>query len=340
MSITSKKYGEIDGKEVRAYFLSNGKGLSAEILNYGGIITRLIYNDVDVALGWDNLSEYINNIGYYGAMVGRNSNRIENAEFELDGKIYKLFANSRKNNLHGGPGGFSKQIWDVECMEKDEPAVILRRVSPDGEEGFPGNAAIKVTYTLTSDNALEIHYEGECDKDTVLNMTNHTYFNPNGHQSGSVENCKLCLASSFYTPANENCCTTGSILPVDSTPFDFRETAVISENLSIPHEQIDLFDGYDHNFVLDGRGYRLAGTLTGDKSGISIEMYTDLPGVQIYLPSRAFEGKPKDGAQYSRRNAICLETQAFPNSMKFPHFPSTIVKKGEKYDTKTAYKFK
>ena len=156
MSITSKKYGEIDGKEVRAYFLSNGKGLSAEILNYGGIITRLIYNDVDVALGWDNLSEYINNIGYYGAMVGRNSNRIENAEFELDGKIYKLFANSSKNNLHGGPGGFSKQIWDVECMEKDEPAVILRRVSPDGEEGFPGNAAIKVTYIDTDGNCAAL----------------------------------------------------------------------------------------------------------------------------------------------------------------------------------------
>lgn len=339
MSIKSKKYGEINGQEVRAYTLINGKGLSAEILNYGGIITKLIFNEVDVALGWDNLNEYIKNRGCLGAMIGRNSNRIEGAAFELGGKTYKLFANNVKSNLHGGPGGFHTRIWDVECVEKDEPSVILRRISPDGEEGFPGNAAIKVTYTLTNDNELKIHYEGECDKDTIINMTNHTYFNPNGHKTGSVENCRLSLASSFYTPANASCCTTGSILPVDGTPFDFRKEKTIGENLAIQHEQIDLFDGYDHNFILDGRGYRHAGTFTGDKSGISIELYTDQPGVQLYIPPKAFDGKPKDNAQYCRRNALCLETQAFPNATKFSHFPSTFVKKGERYDTTTSYKF-
>lgn len=339
MSITSYKYGEIEGKEVCAYNLDNGKGLSAEILSYGGVITRLVYKGVDVALGWDNLNEYVNNGGCYGAIIGRNSNRIENAEFELDGKKYKLFPNHIKSNLHGGPTGFHTRIWNVQCVEKDEPALILTRTSPDGEEGFPGNAEIKVTYTLTAENAIEIRYEGQCDKDTIINMTNHTYFNPNGHETGSVENCKLYLQSSFYTPNNPECCPLGSIIPVDGTPFDFRQGRTIGENLSINHEQIDLFGGFDHNFVLEGRGYHKAAVFTGDKSGITIEMYTDLPGVQIYIPTKKPAGKTKDGAEYCARNAICLETQAFPNSMKFSHFPSTIVKKGEKYETTTAYKF-
>lgn len=341
MSITSRKYGEHEGVEVRAYTLDNGNGLCAEILNYGGIITRLVYKGTDVALGWGDFEEYLNNGSCYGAIIGRNSNRIENSEFELSGKTYKLNPNNGRNNLHGGPTGFHTRIWEVECVDAIEPALILRRISPDGEEGFPGNAAIKVTYTLTLDNAIEIHYEGECDKDTIINMTNHTYFNPNGHDSGSVENCKLWLGSSFYTPNTPECFPNGSILPVDSTPFDFRKEATLGEKLAIKHEQTDMFDGYDHNFVLDGRGYRLAGIFTGDKSGISIEMYTDLPGVQLYIPSGAnADRKYKDGAQYCRRNALCLETQAFPNSMKNAHFPSTIVKKGEKYDTTTAYKFR
>lgn len=341
MSITSRKYGEFEGQEVRAYTLDNGKGLCAEILNYGGIITRLVYNGTDVALGWDNFDEYLNNGSCFGAIIGRNSNRIENSEFELGGKAYKLTPNNGRNNLHAGPNGFDKRLWDVECVEGNEPAVVLRRLSPDGEEGFPGNAAIKVTYTLTAENAIEIHYEGECDRDTIINMTNHTYFNPNGHDSGSVENCRLWLASSFYTPNTKECFPDGSIIPVEGTPFDFREETTLGEKLAMKHEQTEMFDGYDHNFVLDGRGYRLAGIFTGDKSGITIEMYTDLPGVQLYIPGGASATrKYKDGAQYCRHNALCLETQMFPNSMKNAHFPSVIVKAGEKYDTKTAYKFR
>ena len=343
MSITRKKYGEFEGQEVIAYTLDNAKGLSAEILNYGGIITRLVFNGVDVALGWDNFDEYLNNGSCYGAMIGRNSNRIEKAEFELNGKKYTLEANDRKkSNLHGGANGFDKKIWDVETVESEEPALILRRLSPDGEEGFPGNAAIKVTYTLTKDNAIEIHYEGECDSDTIINMTNHTYFNPNGHKSGSVEDCKLRLNSSFYTPNTECCYPDGRVLPVDNTPFDFREERTLGDNLGIKHEQTEMFGGYDHNFILDGRGYRSVGEFTGDKSGITIEVFTDLPGVQLYIPCSGPNSsrKCKDGATYCRRNALCLETQMFPNSMKHSHFPTIIVKAGEKYDTKTAYKFK
>ena len=342
MSITSRKYGEFEGREVIAYTLDNNKGLKAEILNYGGIITRLVYNGTDVALGWDNFDEYLNNRNCYGAMIGRNSNRIENSEFEIGGKTYKLTPNNGRNNLHGGPNGFDKKIWDAETSDGEEPSVILRRISPDGEEGFPGNAAIKVTYTLTKDNAIEIHYEGECDKDTIINMTNHTYFNPNGHDSGSVENCKLWLDSSFYTPNTKECFPDGTVASVEGTPFDFRKEATLGEKLSIKHKQTDMFGGYDHNFVLNGKGYRLAGIFTGDKSGISIEMYTDLPGVQLYLPGGApnEKRKCKDGALYCRRNALCLETQMFPNTMKYSHFPSVIVKAGEKYETKTKYKFR
>ena len=340
MSITNKKYGEFKGQDVYAYTLDNGKGLSAEILNYGGIITRLVFNGTDVVLGWDNLEEYINNRGCYGALVGRNSNRIENAEFELNGKTYKLFANHIKSNLHGGPEGFNKRIWDAECVDDKEPSLILRLISPDGDQGFPGEVHVKVTYTLTLDNAIKIHYEAESDQDTIINMTNHSYFNLNGHESGSVENCRLWMASSFYTPNNPECCPTGEILPVDGTPFDFREEKTIGENLAIKHKQIELFDGYDHNFVLDGRGLRKATVYTGDKTGISLEMYTDCPGVQIYIPTRKPDGKTKDGAAYCRYNAICLETQAFPNAMKHSHFPTTVVKAGEKYDSVTEYRFK
>lgn len=339
MSITSKKYGEINGRDVYAYTLDNGNGLVAEILSYGGIITRLIYKGTDVVLGWNNLEEYIKNQGYYGAIIGRNSNRIEHAQFTIGDNTYTLAKNNGNANLHGGTKGFNAHIWETECCDSVEPSLILRRTSPDGEEGFPGNAEVKVTYTLTSDNAIKIHYEGVCDRDTVMNMTNHSYFNPNGHESGSVENCSLSLASSFYTPNTPECFPYGAILPVDSTPFDFRQGPTIGENLAIPNEQVALFDGIDHNFVLDGRGYRKAATFTGNKTGIRIEMYTDLPGVQIYIPTGRLDGTPKDGAEYCRRNAICLETQAFPNSMKHSHFPTTILKAGEKYDATTAYKF-
>lgn len=341
MSISMRKYGELNGNDVNAYTLDNGKGLCAEIINYGGILTRLVYNGTDVVLGWDNFEEYLNNTGCLGATIGRNSNRIENSEFELNGKTYKLYANNGRNNLHGGKEGFDKKIWDAECIDAEEPALVLSYLSPDGEEGFPGNAQIKVTYTLTSDNAIQIHYEGECDQDTVINMTNHSYFNVNGHESGSIENQSLWLASHFYTPNTQEVMPYGEVLSVEGTPFDFSTEAKIGERLAIKHEQIDMFGGYDHNFVLDGKGYRLAGVMKGDKSGITMEMYTDQPAVQLYIPIKFNpDRKYKDGATYVHYGALCLETQAFPNGLKYSHFPNVVVKKGEKYDTVTAYKFR
>ena len=341
MAICKQKFGEYNGKEVYAYTIKNKNGLSAEILNYGGIIRKLIYKDVDVVLGWDNFDEYIKNSGYLGALIGRNSNRIENSEFEINGKIYTLFPNDGNNNLHGGQIGFDKKIWDVETLDEEEPSLILSLISPDGEEGFPGTVSVKVKYTLTNDNGLSIHYTGVCDQDTVLNLTNHSYFNLNGHSSGTVDNHLLYVDSSFYTPNNDECLPTGEVLSVKDTPFDFSEEASLGEKINSDYEQIKKFGGFDHNFILNGRGYRKVAECKGDKTGITMEVYTDQTGMQIYSGNGIEEGHQcKDGASYKKHNAVCFETQGFPNSLKFSHFTDVILKKGAVYDTTTTYKFR
>ncbi len=340
MSILKEKYGEYCGKEVFAFTLSN-KELKAEIITLGGIITKLIYKDTDVVLGRDTLKEYEENRGCLGALIGRNSNRIENSEFELNGKIYKLYANNGRNNLHGGKIGFDKKVWDAEIADGDEPSLILRLTSPDGEEGFPGEVKVKVTYTLTNDNAIKIHYEGETNQDTVLNMTNHSYFNLNGHNSGVVDGHKLWLDSGFYTPNTDECMPYGEIHSVKGTPFDFSTDETMGERFKSDFGQIKMFNGFDHNFAISGSGYRLAARLTGDKTGIQMEMYTDCKGVQIYTANALnSERVCKAGAVYGVHHAVCLETQDFPNNLKFSHFPSSVLRKGEKYDTTTTYKFK
>lgn len=340
MSITKEFYGEIDESKVYAYTLDNGKGLVAQILSYGGIITKLIYQGTDVVLGRDNFSEYLDNDGYYGALIGRNSNRIDNAEFVLNEKIYKLYANDGKNNLHGGKIGFNSKVWEVEEVEENN-SIILTLTSPDGEEGFPGNVEVKVTYTLADDNAIIIHYEGVSDSDTILNMTNHTYFNLNGHSSGTVDGHTLWMASSFYTPNNDECIPTGEVLSVKNTPFDFSTNETLGERFISEHEQVKAFGGFDHNFALDGYGYRLAAKLTGDKSDITMEMFTDQSAVQLYTGNMIDEDRIcKDGTKYPKHGALCLETQAFPNFTKYSHFPNGILRKGGKYDTITAYRFK
>lgn len=340
ITINKIKFGESSEGVVYAYILTNKNGLIAEILNYGGIIRKLIYKNIDVVLGRDTFEEYLNNEGYFSALIGRNSNRIKNSEFELNGKIYKLFANDSKNNLHGGKVGFDKKIWDAEIIDDEEPSLVLSIVSPDGEEGFPGTVNVKVTYTLTNDNSLKIHYEGETDADTVLNMTNHAYFNLNGHSGGTIDNHSLWLDSNFYTPNSNECIPTGEVLSVKNTPFDFITKASIGSKFQSSHEQIKKFGGFDHNFALNGRGFRKFGEFEGDKTGIIMEMYTDQSGVQVYSGNAIEEGRVcKDGVIYSKHHGICFETQAFPNAMEFSHFPGMILRKGEKYDTVTSYRF-
>ena len=340
MSISKIKFGSLGGKDVYAYTLCGKGGLCATILTYGGIIQKLIYKGVDVVLGRDTLEEYLNNEGYFGALIGRNSNRIKNATFTLGEKTYNLAKNDGNSNLHGGIVGFDKKVWDSEAIDEEEPKLLLTLTSPDGEEGFPGNVRVQVTYCIKNDNSIEIRYFGESDKDTILNMTNHSYFNMNGHNSGTVEKHSLYLASDFYTPNTDECVPTGEVLSVKGTPFDFRAPETLGERFSSSHEQIKKFDGFDHNFALRGHGYREVGSFTGDKSGITMKIYTDQSGIQLYSGNMIEQGRVcKDGAVYSTHYAICLETQAFPNAVQFSHFPGVILKKGEKYETVTAYKF-
>ena len=333
MSVIREKIADFNQKEICEYILDNGKGLSAHILNYGGIIKRLIYNNIDVVLGRDTFEEYLDNDGYFGAIIGRNSNRIENAEFELNGTVYKLHNNDGCNNHHGGKNGFDKKVWDAEIVDEKEPSVILNLVSPDGEEGFPGEVNVKVTYTLTEDNSLRIHYEGEADADTILNMTNYSYFNLNGHSSGSIDGHTLWLDSDFYTPNSEECMPYGEILSVKGTTFDFGIDETLGEKFKSNHPQIAMFGGFDHNMVLNGRGYRKVACLNGEKSGISMEVYTDTRGIQLYTGNMIDENREcKDNSIYVKHGGVCLETQAFPNSLKYTHFPNGMLMKNEKYD--------
>ena len=339
--ITEKYFGKANSGDVTAYTLSNNSGLTAEILNLGGILRRLIINGTDVVLGRETADGCFIDDAYQGALVGRNSNRIENCEFVIGETKYKLDANDsgRDNNLHGGVDGFSRRIWNAEAIDGDEPQLILSLFSPDGDQGFPGNAEIQVTYTLTKDS-LKIHYEGICDADTVINMTNHSYFNLNGHASGDVLGHKLWMNANHFTPNNDFCVADGTVLSVKDTVFDFTSEKEIGKDIHDPCYQLQNFRGYDHNFAINGRGFRKFAELTGEKTGITMQCFTDQPGVQLYTGNFVTADIPcKDGAKYTTHSGLCLETQGFPNNLKYSHFPSTIVKKGEKYDSVTEFKF-
>lgn len=334
-----------DGSEIYLISLDNGKGLSAEILNYGGIIKNLYFTaadgkKLDLVLGRDSLEEYSDNYGFYGAAIGRHANRIENSEFELNGNIYKVGTNEGRNSLHGGVKGFDKKIWEAFENDQEEPSVEMILISPDMDEGFPGTFKLKMTYTLTKENSLRIEYRAMSDKDTVANLTNHSYFNLSGHASGNIYDQVLQINSGFYTPNDSECMPTGEVLAVDGTPFDFRAPKPIGQDINADFEQIAMFGGYDHNFVIDGRGFRLGAAAYSPVTGITMKMYTDMPAVQLYTTNGVEEGRVcKDGIVYSKHQAFCLETQYFPNAMKYAHYPSPVLRAGEEYKSVTEYKF-
>lgn len=345
MAITKELFGiHSNGDEVYSYLLDGGNGVSVCILNYGGIIKNLYVTDkngvkTDVVLGRDNMEHYSVNDGYLGALIGRCANRLADGKFTLNGKEYNVGINDGKNSLHGGIVGFDKKIWDVETVDGDEPELKLSIVSPDGEEGFPGTVKVSVTYTLTKENALKIHYTAVSDKDTVLNMTNHAYFNLGGHASGTIEKQIMQINAEFYTPNTDECMPSGEILSVMGTPFDFRVPKPIGQDIDADFEQIEMFDGYDHNFALSQNGYSLAAIAKCLKNGIAMEVYTDKPGIQLYTSNMLDDGVYKDGATYGKHSAFCLETQYFPNAMKNNHFISPVLKAGDMYDFTTEYKF-
>lgn len=337
--ISVNDFGVLNGEKVYLYTLDNGNGLVVEIMNYGGIIRSLYVNARDVVLGRETFNDYLDNDGYLGAAIGRFGNRIKNSEFDINGVTYKVGTNDGVNSLHGGNMGFDKKVWTAEAVDSDEPALAMTLVSPDGDEGFPGTLTLKMTYTVTKENSLKIKYEAVCDKDTVFSPTNHSYFNLDGAGSGTVYEQTMQLNADFYTPNTSECIPYGAIIPVDGTGFDFRTAKKIGKDIKCKCEQISMFGGFDHNFILRGRGFRKGGEMTSSDGNLKMEFYTDLPGVQMYSANVLKESIYKGGAKYGMHNAVCLETQFFPASPNFSHYPSPILKANEYFETITEYKF-
>mgnify|MGYP002510117601 CR=1 FL=1 len=332
-----------DGTQVDQITLRDG-AMMCQILTYGGAVRSLIVpdrdgNPVDVALGFDTLEDYRAQDKYMGALVGRYANRIGGSKFTLNGVEYPLYANDGPNSLHGGQAGFDKKVWAVEALT--DSSVTLSLVSPDGEEGYPGTLSVQVTYTL-SDGALSIQYRAVCDRDTVFNPTNHTYFNLSGHGSGSVERQYIRLNASHYTSTVPGSIPTGEIAPVDGTPMDLRAIQPIGARIGDPFDQLTMAGGYDHNWVINGwdGALRRAATAYAPDTGINLWVITDLPGVQFYT-GNFIEGCPagKGGAVYGNRHGFCLETQFFPDTPNKPGFPSCVLRAGEQFTSKTSYVF-
>ncbi len=335
----------IDGKQTHLYILKNKNGAEAAFTNYGAHLVSLLVPDktgklTNVVIGFDDIDNYKKAMSaYYGATIGRYGNRIAKGHFKLDGKEYNLFINNKPNTLHGGKKGFNDVVWDA--TQSGDSTLTLTYLSKDMEEGFPGNLNVKVTYQLENDNALKISYEATTDKNTVINLTNHSYFNLNGAGSGTVLNHTLMLDAANYLPIDPTSIPFGKITPVAGTPFDFTKTQTIGSRIETADEQLKNGKGYDHNFVLDKHDLATPiAIVTGDQSGIKMEVYTDQPGIQFYSGnfmdgSHTILGGKKD----EKRTAIALETQHFPDSPNQPQFPSTELKPEETYKTSTIYKF-
>ncbi len=336
-----------DSLPVQLFTLTNRHGMQVGITNYGGRVVSLLAPDrhgkpADVVLGFDSLDGYSQGNPYFGALVGRYANRIGNAKFTLGGKEYKLAANNGPNSLHGGLKGFDKVVWEVKERAESPPSIELTYFSKDGEEGYPGNLAVKVVYTLTEKNELRIDYSATTDRDTVLNLTNHAYFNLTGQMSENILKHVLTINADRFTPIDNTLIPTGELRPVDRTPFDFRRPVVVGARINADDEQLKFGKGYDHNFVLNHSGHELAlsARVTEPGSGRVMEVLTTQPGIQLYT-GNFLDGtiRGKGGVAYGQRSAFCLETQHFPDSPNKPGFPSAELTPGQTYRETTVYKF-
>ena len=343
-NVEKTSFGKLpDGSEVELYTLSNGKGAVAKIITYGATLTELWMPDksgknADVVLGFDNLAGYAGDHPYFGAIIGRYANRIAKGKFSLDGKEYSLFINNGPNALHGGKVGFSRKIWKAEPLKLAHGAAVkFSYVSLDGEEGYPGNLTVQVTYELTDENALKLTYHASTDKSTVANLTNHSYFNLSGAGSGDILKDVLQLNADRYTPVDDTLIPTGELKSVDGTPFDFRKaTAIGARSGNLPG-----IAGYDHNFILNGEPGKLrkAGEVSDPVSGREMEIWTTEPAIQLYI-GLGLDGSNKGiGGAYQKFGAFCLETQHSPDSPNHPNFPSTLVHPGQDFHSQTVYKF-
>lgn len=346
MAITD--FGEVNGQTVNLYTLKNAGGAQIQVTNYGGIITSLTIPDkngkfADVVLGFDKLADYISDSPYFGCIIGRYGNRIAHGKVTIDGKDYQLAQNNNGNHLHGGDVGFDKKVWNARTFQTDTGSAIeFQRISPDGEENYPGNLNVTVTYTLTDDNELEIEYKATTDKTTLCNLTNHSYFNLAGHDAGLITDHILMLNADSFTPVDETQIPTGEIKPVEGTVMDFRQSTAIGKRINADDQQLKNCQGYDHNWVLNkNKGeLSLAATVYEPQSGRYMETWTTEPGVQFYAGNFVEISRPgKNGAAYGKRTGMCLETQHWPDSPNKPQFPSTVLKPGETYRSKSIYKF-
>lgn len=325
------------------YSFENKNGMIMEVTDFGATLYALIVpdkdgNPVDVALGYDTPEEYGNSGNGFGATIGRNGNRIGGAKFTLNGKTYELEKNNNGNNLHSGWNYYQHRMWEVKATT--ENSITLFMHSPDGDQGFPGTFDVDVTYTLTDDNELRIDYNGVADADTVINMTNHSYFNLNGHASGDVLDQELWVDADAFTPTDIELIPTGEICPVEGTPMDFRVKKPIGRDIEEQYEALVFGGGYDHNWCLNNKGnFQKVIELSSALSGITMEVYTDLPGVQIYSGNFLVAEPGKHDVVYKKRQGICFETQNYPDAINHENFPSPIFKKGEVYKTTTIYKF-
>ncbi|HXP77042.1 MAG TPA: aldose epimerase family protein [Stellaceae bacterium] len=349
-SLDRKPYGALlDGTAVDRFILRNETGTTAEIISYGAILTALRVPDrthalANVVLGYADLAGYLGDDASYGATIGRYANRIAGGRFAIDGTTYRLALNNGPNAIHGGLKGFSKVMWQAEgTVEADGPAVTLRYVSADGEEGYPGRLSVEVRYTLTAASAIRIDYTATTTKPTVLNLTNHSYFNLAGESAGDIYGHEIMIAADAFTPTDATAIPTGEIRSVTGTPFDFRESKPIGLDIRDRDEQILLGRGYDHNFVLRSNPSgepRLAARLREARSGRVMEVLTTEPGLQLYT-GNFLNGRHRGagGRTYRQSDGLCLETQQFPNSPNEPRFPSTLLRPGETFRSRTEYRF-
>lgn len=342
MSVTTKSFGTTkEGAEVTLYTISNGNGLSVSAIDYGANIVSLFVPDKngkfeDIVLGYDNISDYEVNGCFFGAFIGRHGNRIGQAKFELNGRTYDLEKNDGENNLHGGTPGYHHVMYEAKTWDN---SVTFSRVSPDMEQGYPGNLEVAVTYTLTEDNELKIIYETKSDKDTLCNLTNHSYFNLKGHDGGSIMDHIVTIKANAFTATSDDLIPNGTLVDVTDTPMDFRQGRKVARDIDSQYAPIVLAGGYDHNFVLDKPegAFEKVAEVKEETSGRTMEVYTDLPGVQFYTGN--FIVKEEGKATYTKRTGLCLETQFFPNSMNVPEFTSCVLKAGETFSSTTMYKF-
>jgi len=337
---------EKDGQKTGLYILKNDKGIEVCVTNFGGRVVSIMVPDKegvlrDVVLGFDNVADYMEIPSDFGASIGRFANRIAQGRFILDGTVYELPKNNFGHCLHGGPNGWQYKIYEVEKVTENSITLVMN--SPDGDESFPGNLTAKVTYTVTPENALEIDYRATSDQPTIINMTNHSYFNLSGNPLNPVIDHVLYINASCYTPVGRTLIPTGEMLTVAGTPMDFTIPKAIGTDIdNTEYEQIMFGNGYDHNWVLDTKGDKsvVAATLYSPVSGIKMDVYTDEPGIQVYS-GNFLNGtvKGKNGITYQRRAAVCLETQHYPDSPNRPEWPTVVLRPGETYNSHCTYKF-